>query len=83
MNQFPDPPYWDQQHQSHSTYPQEFMDHYRKPLKPRHGILVFVIVILLSIFVAAPIQYFFGRLWSARSCSARTCGKSFPSTALV
>ena len=62
MNQFPDPPYWDQQHQSHSTYPQEFMDHYRKPLKPRHGILVFVIVILLSIFVAAPIQYFFGML---------------------
>lgn len=62
MNQFPEPPYWDQPHQSRSTYPQEFMDHYRKPLKPRHGILVFVIIIALTIFVAAPVQYFFGML---------------------
>lgn len=38
------------------------MDHYQKPLKPWHGILFFVAVMLMMLFVAAPIQYFWG-MW--------------------
>lgn len=60
MSQFSEHPDWENYRQAHSTYPREFMDDYRKPLKPIHGILVFIVVIILTIFVAAPIQYFFG-----------------------
>ncbi len=62
MNQFSEHPNWDDRGQGRSTYPQEFMDDYRKPLKPIHGILMFLVVIILMIFVAAPIQYFWGML---------------------
>ncbi|MCI8854434.1 MAG: CPBP family intramembrane metalloprotease [Lachnospiraceae bacterium] len=62
MNQQQMPPYWNQEGTTHSTYPQEFMDHYQKPLKPWHGILFFAAVMVMMLFVAAPIQYFLG-MW--------------------
>ncbi len=62
MNPYSQFPYEEPSQTNRSTYPQEFMDSYRKPSRPWQGILFFVIILLLMLFVAAPIQYFFGML---------------------
>ncbi|MCI8417330.1 MAG: CPBP family intramembrane metalloprotease [Lachnospiraceae bacterium] len=62
MNPYSPSPYEGPTQANRSTYPQEFMDNYRKPSRPWQGIVFFIVILILMVFVAAPMQYFLGML---------------------